>query len=303
MGQCTSNNADRSRPKDSPPHSTCDGEEAAGTKAIKVPDAAAPDYAPSLKDPAPDVSAGSGYLDCHGAESSVPEIPEKKHLILPSPHTSENQVLTQPITPVSCSDSIQLRFEPWTGPPPIGKGVDVVTRVRYVFDAADHVYRTGQIPSEAPVSRGVFTRWYMGLVKPGKIYDGDTFTAGTVIRIPLRMSGPPGAQVAEAAQKPGTGLELAIATNIRMFGYNSPEIRCPASMPAAERESMKTAAVAARDALVHICKDSGVLTAIFVGSALDKYGRCLCVLYMSNGLNVNRWMLDHGHGVPYDALD
>jgi endonuclease YncB( thermonuclease family) len=191
----------------------------------------------------------------------------------------------------------------WTGPMPPEKSADVLARVGYVFDAADHVYRTGQVPPEPPFSKGVFTRWYKGRVKLGKVYDGDTFTIGTLFRIPLKVSGAQGARIVTPSQHPTGDLFLEVPAHIRMFGYNSPEIRCPKSLAPEARESMKASAVAARDALSNLCQDTGPLDAIFVGTTQDKYGRCLCVLYLPNGLNVNRWMLEHGYGVPYDAQD
>ncbi len=85
----------------------------------------------------------------------------------------------------------------------------------------------------------------------------------------------------------------------RMAGYDSPEMKPPKSDP--NRDAEKQAAIAARDALIQKLGDMIVL--IDCGP-FDKYGRILITMYTGsaeNSVNVNEWMLEQGHGVPYDG--
>ena len=72
---------------------------------------------------------------------------------------------------------------------------------------------------------------------------------------------------------------------IRMYGYDSPEL--------------KTAAGAdAKAALVS--KILNKIVRIEVHRVKEKYGRVLATIY-DGECNINLWMIKHGYGVPYDG--
>ena len=76
----------------------------------------------------------------------------------------------------------------------------------------------------------------------------------------------------------------------RFAGYNSAEIR---STIATER----IAAIACREALAG--KILGKIVTLMVGD-FDKYGRLLVTVYL-DGVNVNQWMIENGHGFVYSG--
>lgn len=86
----------------------------------------------------------------------------------------------------------------------------------------------------------------------------------------------------------------------RMAGYDSPEMRPPKASPS--RQAEIKAAHAARDALagrLAEIRPHPWVVEIECG-AFDKYGRLLVTVYAA-GENLNEWMVQNGHGVPYDG--
>lgn len=123
------------------------------------------------------------------------------------------------------------------------------------------------------------------LCKVVEVYDGDT------IRVVFRRRG-----------------EL-MQHRVRMAGYDSPEMKPPRKDP--NRDVEIRAAIAARDALKRMIQGSAPEEARLVWLKCgkpDKYGRLLGTIYQRGGCfgclkgtNVNQWMMDNGHGVPYDG--
>lgn len=86
---------------------------------------------------------------------------------------------------------------------------------------------------------------------------------------------------------PGIGLHRF---SCRFAGYNSAEV-CGSGVTVEE----KRAGAAARDALAGQILDK--IVQLTLGD-FDKYGRVLVEVCL-NGVNVNQWMLENGHGKPY----
>lgn len=123
-----------------------------------------------------------------------------------------------------------------------------------------------------------------------KVYDGDTITV--VMR---------------------TGKDTPyFQYNVRMFGYDAPEIRPPKNIP--DRERIIESAKSARDYLQKLILNKPVILEVLPDD--DKYGRLLCRVYahmdisdmIASGkkvrdadftLYVNASMVDHGHGYEY----
>lgn len=123
------------------------------------------------------------------------------------------------------------------------------------------------------------------LCKVVQVYDGDT------IRVVFRRQG-----------------EL-MQHRVRMSGYDSPEMKPPRKDP--NRDLEIQAAKAARDALKELIQGSTAgapqLVWLVCGKP-DKYGRLLGTIYQRSGwcghrkgANANQWMMDNGHGIPYDG--
>jgi len=91
--------------------------------------------------------------------------------------------------------------------------------------------------------------------------------------------------------------------NIRMYGYDSPEIRV--SRTATNREYLKQIGKEAKQHLNGLCNTQELLYIKCGG--FDKYGRLLGNLYYSkenakNNVNsINNQMILDGHGLPYDG--
>jgi endonuclease YncB( thermonuclease family) len=113
------------------------------------------------------------------------------------------------------------------------------------------------------------------LTKIVEVYDGDTV---------------------RAVFSPPEIFPATIQYKIRMLGYDSCEIR--PSLKLIDREIEKKMAINARDALAgKIGKELVVLEC----GDFDKNGRILGVVYLRNGENINKWMVDNGYGWPYDG--
>jgi micrococcal nuclease len=74
--------------------------------------------------------------------------------------------------------------------------------------------------------------------------------------------------------------------NIRMYGYDSPELK-------SELDAAK--ALEAREFLAATILDKTVLLKC---GKYDKYGRVLGIVYL-NGVDINSTMISNGHGKPY----
>lgn len=101
---------------------------------------------------------------------------------------------------------------------------------------------------------------------PVKIYDGDTIWAAAIVD------------------------GKCFRFNIRMYGYDSPELR-------SKNPDEKLAAVTARDALAS--KIEGKLVTVHIHNIKEKFGRLLCTLYDDQGNDINEWMISSGYGKPY----
>jgi endonuclease YncB( thermonuclease family) len=83
--------------------------------------------------------------------------------------------------------------------------------------------------------------------------------------------------------------------NVRMMGYDSPEMKPPVADP--KRDEKKLAAVAAKTRLAELCKGKLLYVQCHGG---DKYGRQLVTLYTDanyNSISINQRMIDEGHGL------
>lgn len=84
--------------------------------------------------------------------------------------------------------------------------------------------------------------------------------------------------------------------NVRMKGYDSPEMRVSKSNP--RRDVIKQKAILARDYLSSLIKNE--LVYIKCGE-FDKYGRLLGTLYINENddISVNDMMIENGYGYSY----
>lgn len=89
-----------------------------------------------------------------------------------------------------------------------------------------------------------------------------------------------------------------VQLSCRMNGYDSPEMKIPASHP--DRVYLKDLACKARDRLKDLCKSSvDNLVKIKFGK-FDLYGRPLVDIYVKE-MHINSVMLQEGHGNPYNG--
>ena len=88
--------------------------------------------------------------------------------------------------------------------------------------------------------------------------------------------------------------------NIRMNGYDSPEMRPSKSKP--NREAEKAAAVKAKEYLKSLIMKDKQLVYIKCGK-FDKYGRLLGEIYINKNdkKSINQIMVDERHGYAYDG--
>lgn len=103
------------------------------------------------------------------------------------------------------------------------------------------------------------------------VYDGDTFTA--VFKYNKKY----------------------MKYKFRTYGYDSPEMKPLKSKP--NRDEEKKKAVIARDAFKDVTDWENSLVTLDM-LEFDKYGRILVNVY-KNGININEWMVQNGHGYPY----
>ena len=88
--------------------------------------------------------------------------------------------------------------------------------------------------------------------------------------------------------------------NVRLTGYDTPEMRPPRSQE--NRDEEIKAAYAARDFLKSKVMNDNQLVFIKCGE-FDKYGRLLGTLYVeeTDEVSVNDLMIQNGHGYAYDG--
>ena len=88
--------------------------------------------------------------------------------------------------------------------------------------------------------------------------------------------------------------------NVRLTGYDTPEMRPPKNQE--NREEEKKAAYAARNFLRSKVMNDDQLVYIKCGE-FDKYGRLLGTLYLQDeeSTSINDLMIQEGHGYVYDG--
>lgn len=88
--------------------------------------------------------------------------------------------------------------------------------------------------------------------------------------------------------------------NVRLTGYDTPEMRPPRSQE--NRDEEIKAAHAAKIFLISKVMNENQLVYIKCGE-FDKYGRLLGTLYVeeTDEVSVNDLMIQHGHGYAYDG--
>lgn len=128
------------------------------------------------------------------------------------------------------------------------------------------------------------------------IYDGDTITCAVALDGVIRQY------------------------KVRMYGYDSPEMKPSLKNP--NREAEKVAAVAAKEYLAGLIMGK-IIVIKFEPPSFDKYGRLLVTVYyqqpevnqcfwilslfqtkesyIKNATNINEHMVNQGHGVYYDG--
>ena len=119
-----------------------------------------------------------------------------------------------------------------------------------------------------------FQSCYMRIPK-NQIYDGDTCKALLLFRGKI------------------------IKTTIRMYGYDSPEMKPSKKLP--NRDKIKKKAKEAKEFLAATVGDKIVWADTTHG--FDKYGRLLADIYLTKRfyktIHVNKSMIEAGHGKPY----
>ena len=87
--------------------------------------------------------------------------------------------------------------------------------------------------------------------------------------------------------------------NVRMNGYDSPEMRPSRSLP--NREEIKKKAVESKEYLRSLVANSAEQLVYVKCGGFDKYGRLLGELYVNleDEKSVNQLMIDNGHGYEY----
>lgn len=111
------------------------------------------------------------------------------------------------------------------------------------------------------------TKIFIPPIQYGKVvqvYDGDTFTLATYL------------------------FGDFYRFSVRLYGIDTPEIKTKDS-------KMKSRGVLARDALRELIMNK---TVELKNVEYEKYGRLMAHVYV-DGLNVNEWMIQQGHGIVY----
>jgi len=90
------------------------------------------------------------------------------------------------------------------------------------------------------------------------------------------------------------GFRLTTAQSVRLLGVDTPEINRGTT-------EQRAAGVAAREATTLWLADHAVgdWPLRIATSKADSFGRWLGVVTSSDGDNLNEWLLEHGHAVPW----
>jgi endonuclease YncB( thermonuclease family) len=186
-----------------------------------------------------------------------------------------------------------------------------------VLDICDLLIKGHVIDATLSVPNYKFciSEWSVGWIKPIKIYDGDTITNADVV-FPAKhaLVGSESTNMHIKIEKLRMSLLetdlfdltkdmplLRIKSSIRMYGYDSPEMRQSTSIPDEQRQQNKESAMNAKKAFENQLVGADYYICIFVKDVLDKYGRLLTVMYTPNGQNINRFMLNSGYGKEYSG--
>jgi micrococcal nuclease len=102
-----------------------------------------------------------------------------------------------------------------------------------------------------------------------KVYDGDTITIAS--KLPYDNS-------------------PVYRFSVRLLGIDSPEMK-------SKTTTEKQLAIVARDALSNLIMNK---TIHLKNISTEKYGRVLANVYLDD-LQINQWMLDNNHAIPYDG--
>ncbi len=90
------------------------------------------------------------------------------------------------------------------------------------------------------------------------------------------------------------GFQVSIALRFRLYGINTPELRSPDP-----QERLKAQTAKAR--LIELTQNPAVLIKSHKPFHTEKFGRYLCQLYNSDGVNINQALIDEGLAVAYMA--
>ena len=112
------------------------------------------------------------------------------------------------------------------------------------------------------------------IIKILHVYDGDTFTGCFIYKNEI------------------------IKYHFRTLGYDSPEMKPLKTNP--NRDQEKQLAIDARDKFIEFTNCENDLVRV-VCDKFDKYGRILVTVFNQNNENINRKMIDTGHGKPYNG--
>jgi endonuclease YncB( thermonuclease family) len=155
-------------------------------------------------------------------------------------------------------------------------------------------------PEEARMA-DFWCRYGTYLVRPGRVYDGDTLTSGngqpTAVGGTVETAAGPDGPELRLSPILGPGPHMwATVTGIRLFGYNAPEMKAQAGETPTEAAARQEGARAARLSLTEILGGPGRVAVVPVGCIKEPHGRLLGVLFKESGPGcwacVNRMMMD-----------
>lgn len=115
-------------------------------------------------------------------------------------------------------------------------------------------------------------------LKPGKVYDGDTYTAGTTILVKRRFGD---ALVVDEVER-----------SVRLYGYDAEEMKFSRKLDRQEVAIRRQEGERHRRLLEGLTKEPLVCVPVAKG-VYDAYGRVVCVVFNCEGVCINRVMLEH----------
>ena len=159
---------------------------------------------------------------------------------------------------------------------------DVRARVELILEDAEAIYHgrtsTKQIPQG---TKGVFRTAVPIPITPGRIYDGDTYTKGTVL-------------ITKTITTNGESVEIpVVGKSVRLYGYDAAEMRLPKSLSMKERVELKKLAIQHKDELIRLSTPP-LICILVVKEVEDVYGRLIAVVFNHEGVCINRRMLEFG---------